>query len=94
MGDLLPLPLPADDPDPATRPRRRRPRPLAVDARGLARLLSSGKRTVSTWNAAGKIPAPVKIGGRVVWVVSEIRAWLAAGAPDRETWNALRAARP
>jgi predicted DNA-binding transcriptional regulator AlpA len=56
-------------------------------------LLCCGVRTVRTWDAAGKLPAPVRIGGRVVWRVSEIGAWLAAGAPDRETWAALRAAR-
>jgi predicted DNA-binding transcriptional regulator AlpA len=64
-----------------------------VDARGLARLLSSGLRTVRTWDAAGKLPAPLRIGGRVVWRVGEVRAWLAAGAPDRQTWAAMRAAR-
>jgi prophage regulatory protein len=93
VGELLPHPV-AGDSTPTARPRkRRRMRPLVVDARGLARLLSSGKRTVGTWNAAGKIPAPIRIGGRVVWVVSEIRAWLAAGAPEREAWDAIRAAR-
>jgi predicted DNA-binding transcriptional regulator AlpA len=66
---------------------------LVVDARRLAKLLCSGLRTVRTWDAAGKIPAPIRIGGRVVWRVAEIRAWLDAGAPDRETWAAMRAAR-
>ena len=45
------------------------------------------------WDAAGKLPAPIRIGGRVVWRVAEIRAWLAAGAPDREAWAAMVAAR-
>ncbi len=64
-----------------------------VDARRLAVMLCAGIRTVRTWDAAGKLPAPVRIGGRVVWRVNEIRAWLDAGAPDRETWEARRAAR-
>jgi len=67
--------------------------PLVVDARRLAAMLCSGIRTVRTWDAAGKLPQPIRIGGRVVWRVEEIRAWLAAGAPDRETWTAIRAAR-
>jgi prophage regulatory protein len=67
--------------------------PLVVDAKGLAALLSMGVRTIRTHDAAGKLPAPVRIGGRVVWRVDEIRAWLEAGAPDRETWAARRAAR-
>lgn len=89
MRDTLPL-RPVADP-PAR--RRRRLSPLVVDARRLARLLCAGVRTVRTWDAAGKLPAPIRIGGRVVWRVSEIRAWLKAGAPDRKTWAAMVAAR-
>jgi predicted DNA-binding transcriptional regulator AlpA len=73
--------------------KRRKPSPLVVDAKRLAKLLCAGVRTVRTWDAAGKLPAPIRIGGRVVWSVAEIRAWLEAGAPDRETWAAIRAAR-
>ena len=64
-----------------------------VDARRLARLLCAGIRTVRTWDAAGKLPAPLRIGGRVVWRLDEIRDWLTAGAPDREMWMAIRAVR-
>jgi hypothetical protein len=66
-----------------------------VDARRLAKLLCAGLRTVRTWDAAGKLPAPIRIGGRVVWTLTGptgIRAWLAAGAPDRQTWAAMCAA--
>lgn len=88
MADILPLRTPVADPpaDPAGPP-------LVVDARRLAALLCAGVRTVRTWDAAGKIPAPLRISGRVVWRVDEIRAWLDAGAPDRETWAARLAAR-
>jgi predicted DNA-binding transcriptional regulator AlpA len=55
-------------------------------------MLCVGLRTIRAWDASGKLPAPLRIGGRVVWRVSEIRAWLDAGAPDRETWAALRRA--
>lgn len=67
--------------------------PLVADAKRLAAMLCCGVRTIRTWDAAGKLPSPVRIGGRVVWRVDEVRAWLAAGAPDRETWAAIRAAR-
>ena len=89
MSDTIPL-RPLADP-PAR--KRRRLSPLVVDARRLAKLLCAGIRTVRTWDAAGKLPAPIRIGGRVVWRVSEIRAWLETGAPDRETWAAMVAAR-
>lgn len=91
MANVLPLNPAAAD----THARRRRPLPpLVVDARRLAKLLCAGVRTVRTWDAAGKLPKPLRLGGRVVWRVREIRAWLAAGAPDRSTWEAHKAARP
>ena len=90
MADTLPLrPLP----DPPAGKRRRRLSPLVADARRLAKLLCCGVRTVRTWDSAGKLPMPIRIGGRVVWRMKEIRAWLAAGAPDRQTWAAIRDAR-
>jgi predicted DNA-binding transcriptional regulator AlpA len=89
MPDTLPLPHVVAPPA----RKRRRLSPLVVDARRLAKLLCAGIRTVRTWDAAGKLPAPIRIGGRVVWRVAEIRAWLGAGAPDRETWAAIVAAR-
>ena len=91
MADVLPLQCSPRDSPP--RKRRRVLKPLAVDARGLTQLLPFGIRTIRTMDAAGKLPAPVRVGGRVMWLVSEIRAWLAAGAPDRATWEAMRAAR-
>ena len=66
--------------------------PLVVDARRLAKFLCAGLRTVRTWDAAGKLPAPIHIGGKVVWRLDEIRDWLAAGAPRRDEWQARRAA--
>ena len=66
--------------------------PLVVDARRLAKFLCAGLRTVRTWDAAGKLPAPIHIGGKVVWRTAEIREWLAAGAPGRAEWQARRAA--
>lgn len=92
VNDVVPLPSPRRDPSVSRRDNCRRLKPLAVDARGLAGLLCCGLRTVRTWDAAGKLPAPIRIGGRVVWRVSEIRAWLAAGAPDRAEWEARKAA--
>lgn len=91
--DVLPLPPPSIAPtDPLPR-NRRRLSPLVVAASRLAPLLDASIRTVRTWDAAGKLPAPIRIGGRVVWRLDEIRDWLNAGAPDRETWTALRAVR-
>jgi predicted DNA-binding transcriptional regulator AlpA len=55
-------------------------------------LLGLGIRTIRTLDAAGKLPAPVRIGGRVLWSVREIRQWIAAGCPPRDEWTAIKAA--
>lgn len=84
-----PLRLCSADPTPTAKPT---PEPLAVDAKALARMLCAGVRTIRTWDAAGKLPRPVRIGGRLLWSVEEIRTWLTAGAPDRQTWEARKRA--
>jgi predicted DNA-binding transcriptional regulator AlpA len=45
---------------------------------------------VRAWDAGGKLPTPVRIGGSVRWRTDEIRRWLDAGAPDRATWEQIR----
>jgi predicted DNA-binding transcriptional regulator AlpA len=88
--DVLPLPtLPAA---PLGR-KRRQPAPLTVDAKRLAKRLSVGVRTIRTWDSAGKLPAPVRVGGKVLWYLPEIREWIESGTPNRSTWVALKAAR-
>ena len=73
--------------------KRRRGSALAVDAKKLAAMLTASVRTIRTWDAAGKLPAAVKVGGRTLWYLPEIQAWLRAGAPDRAAWDAIKAAR-
>ena len=64
--------------------------PLAVDAKRVADLLGCSKRHIRRMNAAGKLPAPKRIGGCVRWSVSEIEAWLEAGCPDRAMWETMQ----
>ena len=66
--------------------------PLVVDARRLGKFLCAGLRTVRAWDAAGKLPSPIRLGGKFVCRLDEIRDWLAAGAPRRAEWQARRAA--
>ena len=51
-----------------------------------------GRSEASWWRdrAADRIPAPVKLGGRTLWRVEEIRRWVEAGCPPRRTWDALQ----
>ncbi len=61
---------------------------LAVGAGRLAPMLNVSVRTVRSLDAAGKLPAPIRLNGAVRWIVSEIEDWLAAGAPSRAEWEA------
>ncbi len=62
------------------------------DAKTFGQRLSLSKRQIFRLHASGKIPAPLRIGGSVRWIASEIESWLAAGAPDRRTWESLKQA--
>ena len=73
--------------------RRRRLPPLVADAKRLSPLLGGvGIRSIRTWDAGGRLPRPIKLGARTVWLLSEVKAWLRAGAPDRAEWERLRRA--
>ncbi len=60
------------------------------DAKTFGQRLSLSKRQIFRLNSCGKIPAPLRIGGSVRWSAEEISAWLAASAPDRRTWEAMK----
>lgn len=48
--------------------------------------------TRSIWKllASGRMPAAVRIGRSVRWRAAEIRAWIDAGCPSRDRWDAIR----
>jgi predicted DNA-binding transcriptional regulator AlpA len=64
--------------------------PLLIPA-GVAGPLC-GRSEASWWrdHAAGRVPAPVKLGGRTPWRVEELRRWVESGCPDRRAWEALK----
>lgn len=39
-------------------------------------------------DAAGRVPAPVRIGGCVAWRRAELLSWINAGCPPRAEWEA------
>jgi len=43
-------------------------------------------------DAAGKLPTPFRCGNRKLWAVADVKAWIAAGAPDRTAWEAMKKA--
>ena len=63
-----------------------------INAKDLAKILALSSRGIHRLNSAGKIPRPIKIGGSIRWVASEISAWLKSGAVDRESWERVKTA--
>ncbi|MGL4463837.1 MAG: helix-turn-helix transcriptional regulator [Planctomycetia bacterium] len=64
-----------------------------LDVEMLGVHINRAYRTVSEWDAAGKLPAHRRDpAGRKYWVRSEIDAWIEAGMPSRKDWEKLRAA--
>jgi len=65
-----------------------------LTAKALGQMLSLSKRQIFRLNSCGKIPAPIRIGGSIRWDLErDIRPWLAAGAPDRKTFDAMQQTR-
>jgi predicted DNA-binding transcriptional regulator AlpA len=53
-----------------------------------------GRSEASWWrdHAALRVPAPVKLGGRTLWRVEELRRWVESGCPARPEWETRQAA--
>ena len=64
--------------------------PLAYGASELARRLEVSPRHVRRLNASARLPRPIFLGRSVRWFAAEIEEWLAAGGPDRKTWEAMK----
>ncbi len=65
--------------------------PIAIDAAGVAALLSVSERHVWALHSSGRLPRPVSLGRSRRWVVEELQRWLKAGSPNRTTWEQMRA---
>jgi predicted DNA-binding transcriptional regulator AlpA len=66
------------------------PDALLVTAKQAASMVGKFLRTWRTWDAAGCIPRPVRIGRSTLWRADELREWVAAGCPRRAEWEARR----
>lgn len=64
--------------------------PLLLTAPQAAALCGKSLRTWRTWDAAGFIPQPVRIGRSTFWRADELREWVNAGCPKRPAWEVLR----
>lgn len=63
---------------------------ILMTAPQAAALLGRSLRTWRVWDAAGWIPRAIRIGRSTFWRPDELRAWVAAGCPDRRAWEAMQ----
>jgi predicted DNA-binding transcriptional regulator AlpA len=70
----------------------RSPEQQAANAKDSAHICGISRAQFFKLHSMGRVPAPVRLGSRAPrWIIAELRAWLAAGCPDRETWDRLKA---
>jgi len=66
---------------------------LAWPAKDAAAALGISRAQFWKLYSAGKLPAPIRLGSKTPrWVVdgpTGLRAWIAAGCPDRATWQRM-----
>src|SRR5262245_11384183 len=93
-------PTPPDPPDAPRDCRAARSRaapgaavePLLVDTEEAAAACGIARSTWFRLKSAAKTPAPVKLGGRVLYRVEDLRLWVNWGCPPRKEFEVRRAA--
>jgi hypothetical protein len=65
---------------------------LAVRCGDAGSICGVSPRLWRSLDSAAKVPRGIRLGGSraKVWVVAELNAWLAAGAPPRDQWERMR----
>jgi len=61
-----------------------------LTAKDAAKLCRLSKRSWFRLSSAGKIPAPVRIGGSVRWRQKDIEDYITWNCPDRKTFEAMK----
>lgn len=57
-----------------------------------AKMLGISRAQFFKLHAMGRVPRPVRLGTKAPrWRVEELKAWLAAGCPERAAWEELAA---
>jgi excisionase family DNA binding protein len=61
---------------------------IALSADEVAEALGISRAHVWKLASTGRLPKPVHLGRAVRWPRKDLEAWLAAGAPSRDRWEA------
>jgi len=66
--------------------------PLLLSAVEAAALLGIGRTQLYALNSSGRLPLPVRLGGRVLWRRAELAAWVSSEppCPNREKWELIK----
>ena len=64
--------------------------PETLNRKQAARLLNVSLATLDRMHVGGRMPAALRLGACVRWTRTELVAWLAAGCPDRNSWERRR----
>jgi hypothetical protein len=95
---------PGGNPDPTLEGRRDRPEtgrqaspaaaiePFLVPTPEACRLCAISEAGWHRLKSAARTPAPVRLGGKVLYRTEDLRLWVALGCPDRKTFEAYRSA--
>lgn len=73
-----------------TSPPSNQPDRLLVSAADASSACGLSTQTWWRLHSAGKVPAPIKLGGSTRWRVDELHAWVAAGCPSRAEWEEVK----
>ena len=68
---------------------RRFLQPALLGREDAATFLSISASTLDRMSAAGEVPAPVRLSGRIAWGRAELASWVRHGCPARSTWSKL-----
>ena len=64
--------------------------PLMVGKAEAAALVGISESLWQNLVRTAQVPRPIRLASRVLWSVEELRAWVAAGCPPRDRWEAKR----
>ncbi|MAT38731.1 MAG: hypothetical protein CL946_03925 [Ectothiorhodospiraceae bacterium] len=65
-------------------------KPATLDTAELAKMLGVSERHIANMDVQELLPAPVRLGRLKRWTVANVEAWLAAGCPDRKTFDSAK----
>ena len=66
------------------------PETLLINANEAAILLGIGRSLFYSLNSEGKLPAPKRLGSRVLWSKKELEEWVNNDCPNRQKWEVIK----